>query len=174
MANNAMRKMEYIFTDKYLLTELKIRVFRACVVSIFLYNAELWTVSKTIETKINSYHRRLLCKAINIKWPRKISSEDLYKKTKQHKSDTIRTRRIRWYGHVERLHEETPAKQVLAEARRTVKKLRGGQTTTWLKVLEKDLKELGITPGEARETAQDRKEWRTIVWKSSVPCVRDT
>ena len=65
------------------------------------------------------------------------------------------------------LHEETPVKQPLAKAKRKVKKLRGAQTTTWLRILEKQLKELVITPEEAANTAQDRKECR----KSRVPCV---
>ena len=175
LANNAMRKLEHIFTNKKLATQLKIRVFRACIESIFLYNAELWTVNKNTENKINSFHRRLLRKAIDVKWPRKMTSDNLYTITKQQKwSDTIRTRRLRWYGHVERLHEETPAKQALAEARRKVRKPRGGQTSTWLKVLEKDLKGLNITTKEAEKIAKDRKEWKKTVWRSRAPRVIDT
>ena len=126
-----------------------------------LYNSELWTLTKTAERKIDSYHRRILPKAINIKWPKKISSEDLYNKTKQENwSAKIKTRRLRSYGHAIRLPEETPAKIALKEAYRKVKKLRGGQTTTWISVLKKDLSTLGLTIEGATQLALDRDEWR--------------
>ena len=77
---------------------------------------------------------------------------------------------MRWYGHVIRLPEETPAKLALKEARRKVKKLRGGQTTTWLAVLEKDLDALSLTLDRATELAFDRDAWRGVVWKTRAPC----
>ena len=98
LTNNAMKKLEHIFDNNNLNIQMNIRVFRACAESIFLYNSELWTLTKTAEKKIDSYHWRILRKAINIKWPKKISSEDLYKKTKQENwSVKIKTRRLRWY-----------------------------------------------------------------------------
>ena len=68
-----------------------------------------------------------------------------------------------------RLHSETPAKQALEEARRSLKKLKGGQTTTWMKTLEKDLKGLDMTIDEATEKAENRKEWKKVVWKTRAP-----
>ena len=115
-----------------------------CVDSIFLYNSELWTLTKTAENKIDSYHRRILRRAINVRWPNKISCEDLYNKTKQETwSGKIKTQRMRWYGHVIRLPEEAPAKLALQEAGRKVKKLRGGKTTTWFAVLQKRRRHTG-------------------------------
>ena len=110
-------------------------------------------------------------RAINIKWPKKISSEKLYETTKHQKwSETIKTRRARWFGHVIRLDSETPARQAIEEARRIVKKLRGGQMTTWLTVMERDLKDLGLTIDTAIEKAKDRKEWRRVIWEARAPC----
>ncbi|KAK4307731.1 hypothetical protein Pmani_020521 [Petrolisthes manimaculis] len=163
---NAMRKLEHIFTNNRTRKRLKIRIFKACVESIFLYNSELWTVNKTTANKIHSFHRRMLRKAINIKWPRKISNEQLYNKTKHHQqkwSNIIKTRRIRWYGHLQRLPEKTPAKISLQEARRTIKRSRGGQVTTWLSTIEKDLIELDLSVEDASHLAHDRREWRKVV-----------
>ena len=170
LANNAMQKLKHIFENTRLKNKTKLRIFRACVESIFLYNSELWTVTKTIENKIDSYQRRLQRRAINIKWPKKISTDRLNEITNDRKwSDTIRTRRMRWFGHAVRLHCDTPAQQALEEATRNVKKLRGGQKATWIKILEKDLKQLGLTINEAKEIAKDRKEWQKIVWKTRLP-----
>ena len=73
LANNAVRKLQHIFNNNRLNIKTKVRIVNACVESIFLYNSELWTLKKTAENKIDSYHRRLLRRAINIRWPDKIS-----------------------------------------------------------------------------------------------------
>ena len=77
---------------------------------------------------------------------------------------------MRWYDHVIRLPKEATAKLALQEARRKVKKLRGGQATTWLSVLEKELDTLGLTLDGATELADDRDAWRRVVWRTRGPC----
>ena len=54
----------------------------------------------------------------------------------------IKKRRLSWYGHLIRLSEETPAKKALDEVKRKVKTPKGGQKITWIKLIEKDLKDL--------------------------------
>lgn len=164
LAMNAMKKLEHIFTNSKLHNNIKIRIFKACVESIFLYNSELWTLTKTAANKIDSFHRRLMRKALNIKWPNKIASETLYKDTKQKPwSKIIKTRRLRWFGHATRLPAETPAKIALTEAKRKIKKPKGGQKSTWMAVLEKDLKAQNLTLEGATELAYDRDAWRRVV-----------
>ena len=91
----------------------------------------------------------------------------VYNKTKQENwSAKIKTRRLQCYGHAMRLPEETPAKIALQEVYSKVKKLRGGQTTTWISVLEKDLSTLGLTIEGDTQLALDRDEWRKVVWQS--------
>ena len=65
---------------------------------------------------------------MNIKWPQIITNEELMIKTKTNWSDTIRKKRLSWYGHVSRLDEQTPAKTALKHIRSNnrMKKLRGG------------------------------------------------
>ena len=89
---------------------------------------------------IDSFQRRMLRQAINIRWPKKISSQKLYEMTKVEPwSRTIRRRRLNWLGYLIRLSPETPARISLYEALRTTKRKRGKAKTTWLKVIEKDL-----------------------------------
>ena len=75
-------------------------------------------------------------------------------KTKQTKgSETIRMKRLSWYGHVCRLHEETPAQVALKYIRtnNNMNKLRGGQKTTWITNLEKYLNKLKLAKLRAVE-----------------------
>ena len=122
------------------------------------------------QNRRKAYHRRILRKAINIKWLKKISSEDLYKKTKQENwKAKIKTRSLWWYGHAMRLPEDTPTKITLREAYKKVKKLKGGETTTWILVLEKDLSTLELTVEGATQLVLDRNEWRKVVWQCREP-----
>ena len=84
-----------IFKSKRISTALKIRAFRTYVEPALLYNAELWTLTPTLEKQINAFHRRLLRIASNIHYPKTIKSTKLYSITKtQELSTTIKRRRI--------------------------------------------------------------------------------
>ena len=48
---------------------------------------------------------------------------------------------MKWYGHLLRLNEKTPARLALEQAERKVKKTKGGQKLTWVKLIGKDLEE---------------------------------
>lgn len=107
--------------------------FNVLVGSIFLYNASLWSMNETRNGQVNSFQRRMLRYAIKIKWPRKISNDNLYSITKQVKwSDIISYRRLTWFGHLIRLPESTPAKRALRIAESDVNRPRGRQKTSWL------------------------------------------
>ncbi len=71
-------------------------------------------------------------------------------------SDIIRIRRARWYGHLQRLDENTPASQALQEAKRKVKKPKGGQKLTWIKLIEKDFSKTDVPVDQIPDLAQDR------------------
>ena len=83
LAREAMDKIKYISRDRRLDIDIKMRAFNACTSSVFLYNSETWTVNKTTGDSLGSYHRRLMRNAINIRWPNKISTTELYNETQQ-------------------------------------------------------------------------------------------
>ena len=90
--------------------------------------------------QIDAFQRRLLRQAINIQWPKKITSEELYGRTKEEKgSRKIKRRRLNWLGHLMRMDTQTPARKSLTEALTPAKKKRGKPPMTWLKVIEKDI-----------------------------------
>ena len=66
-------------------------------------------------------------------------------------------RRLLWIGHLFRLPEDAPAKQVLTEGIRKVKRPRGKPKTTWLGAVQKELHELNLTLENAKEIAQERQ-----------------
>ena len=134
--------------------------------SVFLYNTEIWTTNKTIEGALDSFHRRMLRKAVNIVYPRKISNIDLYKVTKATPwSEIIRERRMKWLGQLLCLLEETPPRKAFIIFKEPTNKPRGAEKTTWVKNAEKDLNRLGTNLESAKITAVDRPMWRRVVVK---------
>ena len=116
----------------------KIRIFDSLITPIMLYNSHLWTTNETTKGQINAYQRRLLRKLLNIKWPRKISNDQLQASINYIEwTKTIETARIRWIGHLLRMPAKTPARIALEEAERTVRMPRGRRKTNWLKCAEK-------------------------------------
>ena len=74
--------LESILKNKLVSEPVRIRIFKAYIDSIFLYNSELSTLTNTLERSIDSFHRRLLRKVIHVTWPRLITNEELEKRTK--------------------------------------------------------------------------------------------
>ena len=137
-----------------------------------MYNSEIWTMTKSCEKKIDSFHRNLLRQIMNIRYPNIITNTTLYELTTEMKwSDRIKQNRIRFTGHLLRLPEETPVQQSLKIALTQSQLPRGRPQTTWIKLINNDLQSLNldqIGSQKLRETASDKKTWKKIVAKSVV------
>ncbi len=167
LTNNAFSNLKVVFQDRQISTEVKLRMFTALLESIFLYNCELWSLTKALEDKVDIFQRQLLRRILNIHWTPEhpelwLSNSDLYELTKQRPwSKTIAQRRIRFFGHVCRLNENAPAKLALEECMRHTKKCQGRPKTTLLGIISKQLKDLGIANFEtAIILAHMRPLWR--------------
>jgi hypothetical protein len=77
----------------------------------------------------------------------------------------IKSSRIRWYGHVERMENQRMPKQIAAAAREGTKK-RGSPRKRWKDEVEEDLNIMGIK--NARAAARDRRKWRKIALQDTV------
>ena len=173
LATTAYNQLKQIFESKKVQIPTKVRLLKSHIESIFLYNSELWTLTKKLENTINVFQRNLLRKVLNIKWPNKISNKQLYERMKIDEwSKTIRERRLSWYGHLLRLPDNTPAKTALREAQRYVKKPRGGQKLTWIKMIEKDLETARVMVAKEDGTifvptdeylAHNKPLWQSVV-----------
>ena len=150
---------------------VKIRVFRALIESIFLYNSEIWTLTKGLECEIDVFQRKILRYILGIRYSARnwISNEDVYRIVGLKPwSSVIRRRRLSFFGHVCRLDESTPARIALSEALRPVKRPKGRGKTTLLSVISKDLYQLGITIGGALQLAKDRVYWNQLIGMAEV------
>ena len=77
LAWSACNKMKTIWSSN-LSRNFKIRLFRATVESVLLYNSETWTINKSLEKRIDGCYTRMLRMALNVTWKMKITNETLY------------------------------------------------------------------------------------------------
>ena len=70
-----------MFDCKHIKEDTRIRIFKTFIESVFLYNSELWTLTKAQEQLIDTIQRKFLRKILDIHWPEVISNEDLYNRT---------------------------------------------------------------------------------------------
>ena len=146
LAIAAYNKLEKFFKSRTVSQNTKLRMFDAYISSIFMYNSELWTTTVKININIDCFQRKLLKKVLGIYWPKVISNNKLYKKTKQKPwSQVIKRRAMSWLGHLLRLNQLTPARLALNEYCKKGKRPVGKPKESWLSMIRKLLKLNGLT-----------------------------
>ena len=78
--------------------KIKVRLFKATVQSVLLYNSETWTINKNMQKRMDGCYTRTLRMATNTSWKEKTTNYVLDQDL-QPLSQTIRERRMRLAGH---------------------------------------------------------------------------
>ena len=92
--------------------DMKIRLFRKPVESVYLYGWETWIIhGHSLEKNVNGCYSRLLRMALNISWKERIRNVDVFGNIPM-PSVMIANRRMRVAGHIAR-HEDLLAKKLL-------------------------------------------------------------
>ena len=84
-------------------------LFKAVVETVLLYNAETWTVTETLEKRLDAAHSELLRAAFGIHCPNKVTNVELYSRMGLcPTSETLKKRRLRLAGHAIRAEAYCP------------------------------------------------------------------
>ena len=89
LSNAALHKLKSVWLRKdQIKRHIRLKLYKAIVKSVLLYNCETWALTKQDEHKLDTFHRRQLRTVLNIRFPTKITNKSLYKKTKINTSNT--------------------------------------------------------------------------------------
>ena len=89
-----------VWRSKCISLWIKVRFFDSNVKSVLLYGSETWRLTKRIIAKLQAFINRIFRYILRVWWPKRISNEDLWKRTNQQRIDvTIRKTKWRWIGH---------------------------------------------------------------------------
>ena len=167
LATSAMKALARpLWNQRTISRKTKLRIYNSTVLAILLYGAETWPLNKTLSTRIDGFDSRALRQIERIFWPQRITNDELRAITQQPPASRLAAmRRVRWYGHLQRLPPQHPTKAMLDfdPGLEGWRRPRGAPRTRWLDVVTQDLQLCGITIADAQQLAQDRPAWRRLV-----------
>jgi hypothetical protein len=146
-----------------------LNVYRTIILPVVLYGCETWSVTLREEHRLTVFENRVLRGIFGPKrdevtgeW-RRLHNEELYDKySSQNIIRVIKSRRMRWAGHVALMGEGRGAYRILVgrpEGRRPL----GRPKRTWEDIIKMGLQEVGWGGMDWIDMAQDRDRWRALV-----------
>ena len=151
----ACHKMKKIWNSN-LCRNLKIRLFQATVESVLLYGSEVWSLTATMEKRLDGCYTRMLRMALNVDWREMMTNKKLYGKLPR-VTTKIRERRMKLAGHIQR-HDDLAAHRLLLWEPLHGFRNRGAPKLTFVDTIRRDV-DLQDT-GEIKQLMLDRKLWR--------------
>jgi hypothetical protein len=147
---------------------LKIKIYRTVILPVVLYGCETWSLTLGEEQRLRVFENRVLRRIFGPKreedgsWRKLHNAElhDLY--SSPNTVRVIKSRRMRWVGHVARMGEGRGAYRVLV-GRPEGKRPLGRPRRRWEDNIKMDLGEIGIDGTNWIRLAQDRVQWRAFV-----------
>jgi len=156
-------------SSRLLSKNLKIKIYRTIILPFVLYGCETWSLTLREERKPRVFENMVLRRIFGPRkdeatgeWRRLHNEElsDLY--SSPNIVRVIKSRSMRWAGHMARKGEERAVYRVLVgkpEGRRPLERPR----RRWVDNIRIVLKEVGCGYMEWIGLAQDRDRWRTLV-----------
>ncbi|KAJ4435786.1 hypothetical protein ANN_18405 [Periplaneta americana] len=169
MGNACYYSVEKLLSSSLLSKNLKVRIYKTVILPVVLYGCETWTLTLREEQRLRVFENKVLRKIFGAKWDevtgewRKLHNIELH--ALYSSPDIIRnikSRRLRWAGHVARMGESRNAYRVLV-GRLEGKRPLGRPRRRWEDNIKVDLREVVYDDRDWINLAQDRDQWRAYV-----------
>ena len=171
LGNACYYSVQNLFSSSLLSKKLKIKIYRTIILPVVLYGCATWSLTLRDARRLRVFENRVLRRVFGPKrdevtgeW-RKLHNEelsDLY--SLPNIVRVVKSRRMRWAGHVASMGEGRDVHRVLVgkpEGKRPL----GRPRRRWEDNIRMDLQEVGGSCGDWMELAQDRDRWRALAGK---------
>jgi hypothetical protein len=167
--NACYHSVQSLLSSRLLPRNVKVKIYKTIIVTLVLYGCETWSLTLREEHRLRVFENRVLRRIFGPKrdevigeW-RNLHNEEL--RNLYSSPDIIRqvkSRRMRWAGHVARMGEEKKVYKVLVgkpEGKRPLVRPKH----RWEDGIRMDLREIGWGSVDWIRLAQDRDRWRAVV-----------
>ena len=149
-----------VFRNRTLSRDTKMRVFRTLVMSVLLYGAETWPVTKKDIRKLTTFQMRCLRDILGVTLWHKRRNVDILRETEEHPIEQqLRQKRLQWFGHLQRMPDHRIQKQILRCRPEGTRRTPGGTQLRWIDLLNRDL---GDIP-DWQHLVHNRETWRSRI-----------
>jgi hypothetical protein len=159
--------VQYLLSSRLISKNLKTKIHETVISPLVLYECETWSLTFRDEHRLRGFENRVLRRISGSKreedgsW-RKLHNDELHSLyCSPNIVRMIKSRRIRWAGHVARMREGRSVYRVLV-GRPEGKRPLGRPKRRW-EDIRMDLRELGIDEANWIRLAQDRVQWWAFV-----------
>ena len=171
MGMSAMVELTKIWKNKSVSTVTKLRLMKALVWPVATYGCESWTLKKKDEQNIERFENKCIRKLLRISWKQFLSNEEVYKiaKTKHELLGNVKSRKLRFFGHVIRHTSESIESHVMighVEGKRS----QGRPRISWL---DNIIAWSGLEGVDLIEAVHDRSRWSALTHPCSQPSLSD-
>ena len=161
-AAKAFHMLLRCFRCKSIQRRTKVAVYKACVLPCLLYGSETWPVLDRHVKRLNVFHMNCLRRICRLSRRNKVRNKSILDMCRTDDiAMMLHMNRLRWLGHVARMHENRVPKRLLfsyVSGRRS----RGRPRKRWTDVVKNDLKQKGRSNNWFR-SCQDRARWRSML-----------
>jgi hypothetical protein len=158
--NACYHSVQSLLSSRLLSRNVKVKIHKTIILPVVLYGCETWSLMLRDEHKLRVFENRVLRRIfvrkrdeVTGEW-RKLHSEELIIRQ-------VKSRRMRWAGHVARMGEERKLYKVLVVKPEGNRPL-GRPRRRWEDAIKTGLGEIGWGGGWIR-LAQNRDRWRAVV-----------
>jgi hypothetical protein len=167
--NACYPSVQNLLSSSLLSKNTKIKIYRTIILPVVLYGCETWSLTPREEHRLRMFENRVLRRIFGPKrdevtgeWRRLHNEElnNLY--SSPYITQVIKSRRMRWVGHVACMGEGSGAYRILVGRPEGSKPL-GRPRHRWEINIELDLQEVGLEGVDWIDMAQERDRWRAPV-----------
>ena len=159
--NACYHSVQNLLSSSLLSKNLKIKIYRTIILPVVLYGCETWSLTLREEHRLRVFENRVLRRIFGPKRDGVTDAlNDLYCSPSIVR--VIKSRRMRWAGHVARMGERRSVHKVLV-GKPDGKRPLGRPRLRWEDNIKMEIQEVGKGGGDWMQLAQDRDRWRTLV-----------
>jgi len=160
-------QLQKLFKNKNISKKLKLRLMNTIIDKTLTYASEIWTLTKRDRKQLNAFERKVYKRILGsvydnekINWGI-LTNKEIYASVKKPTIiETIRSNRLRWFGHVQRMEESRIPKRVLYMNLGTTR-LKGRPRKRWQVEVREDGRIVG---GEGwQEKVHNGEEWKKLL-----------